>query len=76
MKASYKKYAELRDKFNMKDAQIADKCGIPRSMLSEWKKNYVENSDEPNGIGIQTLLKLSAEFNVPVNVFYEEGLNE
>lgn len=71
MKASYEKYAELRDKANMKDAEVADKCGVPRSMLSEWKKNHMEKSDEPNGIGIQTLLKLSAFFDVPVNVFYE-----
>lgn len=33
----YQKYAEIRDKRKMTDAQVAKKTGLTQSTLSDWK---------------------------------------
>ena len=34
----YQKYAEIRDKRKMTDAQVAKKTGVAQSTLSDWKR--------------------------------------
>jgi len=64
----YAKYAELRDKKGVRDADIAKATDIPQSTLTDWKNGlYTPKVDK--------MIKLADYFGVSLDVFIrkEEG---
>lgn len=59
---SYEKYEELRNAAGMNNAEVSEKSGVPRSILSEWKNGNAS-------VGLTTLTRLSGFFGVPVDHF-------
>ena len=60
----YAKYAELRDKKGVKDANVAEATKIPRSFFTDWKQGKYSPK-------IDKLLKIAEFFDVPVNEFID-----
>ena len=56
----YAKYAELRDSKGMRDAQVADKTGIPRSTFTDWK----QGRSAPK---VEKLMKIADLFEVTLD---------
>ena len=61
---SYEKYERLRDSAGLTDYKVAKACGFSKTLLSEWKNGT-------QGIGIKTLLSISALFGVPIEAFID-----
>lgn len=57
----------LRQKFDYTQEQVAEKLGIKANYY-----NMIENGNRRNKMDIDTALKLSNVFNVPVNYILEE----
>jgi repressor LexA len=55
----YKKYAELRDRQNLNDSQVATQTGIAPQTLSAWKNGLYEPK-------LDKLKTLAAFFGVPL----------
>ena len=64
-RASYEKYAKLRDAKEMNDYQVSQKTKISTAYLTNWKmgRNYPKTDK---------LMALGKEFNVPTDFFMEE----
>jgi transcriptional regulator with XRE-family HTH domain len=58
----YPKYAELRDKKGVRDADISKATGISPATLSDWKKGLYEPK-------VDKLKKLAEYFEVPLETF-------
>lgn len=58
----YSKYVELRDSRGLKDANVSDATGIPRSTFTDWK----QGRSEPK---LEKLLKLANFFGVSLDEF-------
>lgn len=57
----YERYCELRDKLNLKDADVAKACGITPSTFSDWKKGKsAPNADKQRKIA--AFLNVSVEY--------------
>lgn len=65
IKASYEKYAKLRDAREMNDYQVSKATQISTSYLTNWKmgRNYPKTDK---------LMMLGKLFNVPIDFFMEE----
>lgn len=64
----YAKYAELRDKKGVRDADVARAINVNQSTLTDWKNGlYTPKVDK--------MIKLADYFGVPLDVFVrkEEG---
>ena len=61
----YKKYAELRDKYHMTDYYVAEKVGVSRATLSNWKNGK-------HKISRKTIDKLAKLFKVDVLTFFDD----
>lgn len=61
---TYLNYEKLRDKNHMTNYAVCKRAGINRAAMSQWKLGNAKPS-------LNSLEKLSAFFNVPVNYFYE-----
>ena len=62
---SYKRFAELLAKNNVKAATVAKATGISTATLTEWKKGtYTPKADK--------LILIAKYFNVPLEFFYQE----
>ena len=53
----YSKYAEIRDKANMNDAQVAEKATIPPSTIYDWKQRSA--NDPKASMSVSNLLKIA-----------------
>lgn len=62
----YTKYAELRDKACVKDAEVAAATNIPKSTFTDWKSGR----SKPK---LEKLLKIAKFFNVSVEELIEQG---
>ncbi len=60
--AIYKKYAELRDKFEVTDYAVSKKTGVSTSTLTNWKYGRYNPKTEK-------LKKLADYFGVPIEYF-------
>ena len=60
--AIYKKYAELRDKFEVTDNAVSKKTGVSTSTLTNWKYGRYNPKTEK-------LKKLADYFGVPIEYF-------
>ena len=58
----YAKYAELRDKAEVRDADVAKATGIYPSVFTDWKNG----KSSPK---IDKLMKIAEFFNVSIEVF-------
>lgn len=58
----YAKYAELRDKAEVRDADVAKATGIYPSVFTDWKNG----KSNPK---IDKLIKIAQFFNVSIEVF-------
>ena len=58
----YSKYAELRDKAEVRDADVAKATGIYPSVFTDWKNG----KSNPK---IDKLIKIAQFFNVSIEVF-------
>lgn len=56
----YAKYAEFRDALNLTDYKVAEKTGISRSTLSDWK-NGISTPKADKMLKIAELLKIPVE---------------
>lgn len=61
----YSKYASLRDKKGVNDAQVSRDTGIATATLSEWKKG----SYQPK---VDKLIILAKYFGVPIETLLED----
>ena len=66
MKASYEKYAKLRDERGYSDYRVSKETRIGAATLSDWK-NGVSNPK------VDKLFLISKVFEVPVEALYEES---
>lgn len=58
---SYARYAELRDKYRLRDAEVARESGVPKALISEWKRGlYTPKIDKL--IKIANVFGTSAEY--------------
>lgn len=65
MKASYEKYATIRNKRGLKDAHVAKNTGISSATLSSWHTGaYCPNTSK--------LIKIANFLNVPIESFFDE----
>lgn len=53
----YSKYAEIRDKANMNDSQVAEKSAIPPSTIYDWKQRSA--NDPKASMSVSNLLKIA-----------------
>ena len=66
---SYEKYAEIRDKKNLKDSEIARRANIPQSTFSDWKKG----KSAPK---MEKLQKISEALGEPLSYLVSIGDSE
>ncbi len=65
MKATYQRYARLRDERGMTDYRVANETNIAKSTISDWK----------NGLGtpkVDKLLKIATLFGIRIEDMLEE----
>lgn len=66
---SYKRFAELLAKNNVKAATVAKATGIATATLTEWKNGtYTPKADK--------LILIARYFNVPLEFFYPNLVGE
>lgn len=60
----YLNYEKLRDKNHMTNYAVCKRAGVSKATMTKWKHGLAKPS-------LNSLEKLSAYFDVPVNYFYE-----
>ena len=58
----YAKYAELRDKKGVRDADVARAINVSQAMFSEWKKDKYQPK-------VDKIIAIAEYFQVPLDVF-------
>lgn len=65
----YQKYVVLRDERGVTDYKVSKETGISKSTFSEWKSGR----SQPK---VDKLLKIARYFEVPIEYFLNEPLND